>query len=217
MSVTWVARFTLPSRRCERSPRPVIVGANTLWPRACRRSETRRQHQPPCQAPCTSTKVLPACAAAGEPPSAAAPTVAAAIIARRVTDGSFVSLIAPSQEFSAHSNHRGRARRGDRASRRGVGWAKARAANPAPAMQSVQRRAHASTAGVVPTRGHGATRVHLERRSLAWRLCPPYNLVHLHLQEREKGNATLGLLHWLRVYDGGGGLALHRRRDPHDR
>src|SRR5215467_959220 len=74
ISLTWVARFTLPSTRCERSPNPVIVGVNTLCPLFCRRSATRRQHQPPCQAPCTSTKVLgaPVCAAAGGPPKAAA-------------------------------------------------------------------------------------------------------------------------------------------------
>src|SRR5262245_24419694 len=43
-----------------------MVGVNTLCPFFSRRSDTRRQHQPPCQAPCTSTKVLPlvcACAA----------------------------------------------------------------------------------------------------------------------------------------------------------
>ena len=58
MSVMWVARLTLASSRCERSPSPVMVGVNTLWPRFSSRSDTRRQHQPPCQAPCTSTKVL---------------------------------------------------------------------------------------------------------------------------------------------------------------
>src|SRR5262249_61144817 len=44
-----------------------------LCPLFCRRSATRRQHQPPCQAPCTSTKVLgaPVCAAAGGAPKAA--------------------------------------------------------------------------------------------------------------------------------------------------
>src|SRR5262245_13757969 len=35
-----------------------MVGVNTLCPFLSRRSDTRRQHQPPCQAPCTSTKVL---------------------------------------------------------------------------------------------------------------------------------------------------------------
>src|SRR5262245_48825788 len=30
ISLTWVARFTLPSTRCERSPNPVIVGVNTF-------------------------------------------------------------------------------------------------------------------------------------------------------------------------------------------
>src|SRR5262249_8869395 len=88
ISLTWVARFTLPSTRCERSPNPVIVGVNTLCPRFCRRSATRRQHQPPCQAPCTSTKVLgaPVCAAAGVPPKAAAlaPAPALASTPRRV-------------------------------------------------------------------------------------------------------------------------------------
>src|SRR5436309_1533211 len=37
-------------RRCERSPTPVSVGENTLWPLPSRRSATRRQHQPPCHA-----------------------------------------------------------------------------------------------------------------------------------------------------------------------
>src|SRR6516162_2110480 len=74
ISLTWVARLTLPSMRCERSPNPVIVGVNTLCPPFCRRSATRRQHQPPCQAPCTRTKVFgaPVCADAGAPPNAAA-------------------------------------------------------------------------------------------------------------------------------------------------
>jgi hypothetical protein len=31
---------------------------NTLWPCCSSKFDTRRQHQPPCQAPCTSTKVL---------------------------------------------------------------------------------------------------------------------------------------------------------------
>jgi|GEM_PF-6054815 hypothetical protein len=44
--------------RWERSPSPVSVGVNTLWPWRCRESTTRRQHQPPCQAPCTRTKVF---------------------------------------------------------------------------------------------------------------------------------------------------------------
>src|SRR3546814_1787376 len=45
-----------------RSPRPVSVGVNTVWPAARSRAATRDQHQPPCQAPCTRTKV---CAVAG--------------------------------------------------------------------------------------------------------------------------------------------------------
>src|SRR4030081_3871595 len=70
-----------------------MVGANTLCPFFSRRSATRRQHQPPCQAPCTSTKVLRACASAGVAPSAAAPAVALAVAstARRVIDRSLVS------------------------------------------------------------------------------------------------------------------------------
>src|SRR5262245_9456464 len=86
--------------RCERSPTPVRVGANTLCPRFCRRSATRRQHQPPCQAPCTSTKVLGAlvCAAAGAPPSAAAlaPAPALASTLRRVIAPSLVAVIVSS-------------------------------------------------------------------------------------------------------------------------
>src|SRR5262245_11538153 len=100
MSLTWVARFTLPSMRCERSPNPVIVGVNTLCPRFCRRSATRRQHQPPCQAPCTSTKVFGAlvCAAAGVPPKAAAPAPAPALAStpRRVIAPSWVAVIVSS-------------------------------------------------------------------------------------------------------------------------
>jgi hypothetical protein len=33
--------------RCERSPTPVSVGVNTLWPCCSSKSDTRRQHQPP--------------------------------------------------------------------------------------------------------------------------------------------------------------------------
>ena len=36
-----------------------MVGVNTLCPFFSRRSDTRRRQPPPCQAPCTSTKVLP--------------------------------------------------------------------------------------------------------------------------------------------------------------
>src|SRR5215510_15714547 len=100
MSLTWVARFTLPSTRCERSPNPVIVGVNTLCPPFWRRSATRRQHQPPCQAPCTSTKVFgaPVCAAAGAPPKAAAlaPAPALASTPRRVIAPSLVAVIVSS-------------------------------------------------------------------------------------------------------------------------
>src|SRR5258705_29680 len=73
-SAMWVSRSMLGLIKCERSPRPVSVGVNTLWPCFSSRSATRRQHQPPCQAPCTSTKVFCAvCApACGAPPAAAA-------------------------------------------------------------------------------------------------------------------------------------------------
>src|SRR5262249_3339475 len=86
--------------RCERSPTPVRVGVNTLCPRFCRRSATRRQHQPPCQAPCTSTKVFgaPVCAAAGALPKAAAlaPAPALASTPRRVIATSLVAVIVSS-------------------------------------------------------------------------------------------------------------------------
>src|ERR1700746_1776350 len=83
--------------RCERSPTPVRVGVNTLCPPFCRRSATRRQHQPPCQAPCTRTKVFgaPVCADAGALPKAAAlaPAPALASTPRRVMAASLVELI----------------------------------------------------------------------------------------------------------------------------
>ena len=50
-SVTWVETLMPLASRCERSPSPVSVGVNTLCPLAASRSATRRQHQPPCQAP----------------------------------------------------------------------------------------------------------------------------------------------------------------------
>src|SRR6476620_1339199 len=59
-SATWVASRISLLIRCERSPNPVSVGVNTLWPCRSSRSVTRRQHQPPCQAPCTRTKVFAA-------------------------------------------------------------------------------------------------------------------------------------------------------------
>src|SRR5262245_38874847 len=90
MSAMWVSRLMSLLMRCERSPTPVSVGANTLWPFFSSRSATRRQHQPPCQAPCTSTKVLRACASAGVAPSAAAPAAALASAPRRVIDRSLV-------------------------------------------------------------------------------------------------------------------------------
>src|SRR5579864_3240936 len=49
---------SMPARsRCERSPSPVSVGVKTTWPPPRSRSATRCQHQPPCQAPWTRTKV----------------------------------------------------------------------------------------------------------------------------------------------------------------
>src|SRR5689334_22641995 len=71
-SVTWVSRSTAGVSRWTRSPRPVSVGVKTLWPRFSSRSATRRQHQPPCQEPCTSTKVLGSACACAEPTAAAA-------------------------------------------------------------------------------------------------------------------------------------------------
>src|ERR1700747_32265 len=88
--------------RCERSPTPVRVGVNTLCPPFCRRSAMRRQHQPPCQAPCTRTKVFgapvsgaPVCADAGALPKAAAlaPAPALASTPRRVMAASLVEVI----------------------------------------------------------------------------------------------------------------------------
>src|SRR5262245_54087831 len=52
-----VVRSMPAASRCERSARPVSVGVNTSWPCARNSRATRCQHQPPCQAPCTSTKV----------------------------------------------------------------------------------------------------------------------------------------------------------------
>src|SRR5215831_6262947 len=94
--------------RCERSPTPVRVGVNTLCPRFCRRSATRRQHQPPCQAPCTSTKVFgaPVCAGAGALPKAAAlaPAPALASTPRRVIATSLVAVIVSSLSFVCWPN-----------------------------------------------------------------------------------------------------------------
>src|SRR3954468_22125781 len=85
-SVMGVVKLTFSSSRCERSPSPVNVGANTLWPSFSSRSLTRRQHHPPCHEPCTSTKVFGAACAFAEPPNAVAPKPAtpAASVARRV-------------------------------------------------------------------------------------------------------------------------------------
>jgi hypothetical protein len=50
-----------------------VWARTTLWPFFSRRSETRRQHQPPCQAPWTRTNVLGAvCAGASTIPLDAA-------------------------------------------------------------------------------------------------------------------------------------------------
>src|SRR3546814_2733708 len=57
MSATKVCRVMSAFSRGLRSPRPVSVGVNTVWPAARSRAATRDQHQPPCQAPCTRTKV----------------------------------------------------------------------------------------------------------------------------------------------------------------
>src|ERR1700684_1037699 len=56
-SAMWVFK-SMPARsRCDRSPSPVSVGVKTVWPPLRSRSATRCQHQPPCQAPWTRTKV----------------------------------------------------------------------------------------------------------------------------------------------------------------
>jgi hypothetical protein len=74
--------------RWERSPRPVWVGVYTRWPAAGNGSATRLQHQPPCQAPCSSTNVfvLPAAGPARPAAQRAVPTlaIAAAVAARNV-------------------------------------------------------------------------------------------------------------------------------------
>src|SRR5215469_3057528 len=57
-SATCSERSILGCSRWARSPWPVRVGVNTVCPRALSRSATRRQHQPPCQAPCTRRKVF---------------------------------------------------------------------------------------------------------------------------------------------------------------
>src|SRR6516162_3596088 len=94
--------------RCERSPTPVRVGVNTLCPPFCRRSATRRQHQPPCQAPCTRTKVFgaPVCADAGAPPKAAAlaPAPALASTPRRVMAASLVVVMMSSRRLVCWCN-----------------------------------------------------------------------------------------------------------------
>src|ERR1700754_3978427 len=52
----WVSNPTSGLIRCWRSPSPVSVGVKTSCPNALSKGDTRFQHQPPCQAPWTSTK-----------------------------------------------------------------------------------------------------------------------------------------------------------------
>src|SRR5262249_21054400 len=100
ISVTGVSRTVSLLMRCERAPRRMRDGINRSCRRFYRRSATRRQHQPPCQAPCTSTTVFGAlvCAAAGVPPKAAAPAPAPALAStpRRVIAPSWVAVIVSS-------------------------------------------------------------------------------------------------------------------------
>jgi hypothetical protein len=74
--------------RWERSPRPVWVGVYTRWPAARNGSATRLQHQPPCQAPCSSTNVFVLLGAGPARPAAqrAVPklAIAAAVAAKKV-------------------------------------------------------------------------------------------------------------------------------------
>src|SRR5580704_17678080 len=53
----WVSTSIVGDNRCERSATPVSVGVNTSWPAPLSSRATRRQHQAPCQAPCTRTNV----------------------------------------------------------------------------------------------------------------------------------------------------------------
>src|SRR6476619_7924866 len=105
MSVTWVARSILLPIRCERSPSPVMVGANTLCPFFSRRSDTRRQHQPPCHAPCTRTKVFAlVCACAfvlSTMPMSPAPAAMAPNTVRRVCP----SIIVPPSRYLQQDIH----------------------------------------------------------------------------------------------------------------
>src|SRR3569832_1587589 len=55
-SKMWVSNPTSGLIRCWRSPSPVSVGVKTSCPNALSKGDTRFQHQPPCQAPWTSTK-----------------------------------------------------------------------------------------------------------------------------------------------------------------
>src|ERR1700722_14510104 len=57
-SLTRVVRLTPLVKRCDRPHSPVNHSAQTLGPLLPSASTTRRQHQPPCQVPCTSTKVF---------------------------------------------------------------------------------------------------------------------------------------------------------------
>src|SRR6266542_5960851 len=79
MSVMKTSRSMDLDNRCERSPSPVCVGASTVWPRPRRIDATLLQHQPPCQAPCTSTKVFDVTAAL---PGAAPAAARTAVVAR---------------------------------------------------------------------------------------------------------------------------------------
>src|ERR1043165_2271354 len=65
-SSMWVVRLIAPLKRCARSPCPVSVGVNTVWPRARSSAATRAQHQPPLHAPCTRTKVADIASPVGE-------------------------------------------------------------------------------------------------------------------------------------------------------
>src|SRR5690606_5514518 len=58
MSRTWQALPASRLIRCSRSPKPVKVGVQTLWPLASKISRTYFHVQPPIPPPCNSTKLV---------------------------------------------------------------------------------------------------------------------------------------------------------------
>ena len=109
MSVMWVSRFMAVLRRCDRSPRPVSVGVNTLWPS---RSAGRRR--------AASTSRRARRRARGQRSSRGVSAIKTSPLPLRACEPASVRVDGVGEPFEQEHTHRGYRAGGNRWSRRGT-------------------------------------------------------------------------------------------------